>query len=276
MLSCVGRKFREPYVTSPVCVTRLRHHPREAKMRQLFRAKTKSFLDAPRRQWQFDAFAWLLRGCGGIPRFIDTTLVLPIEEHFPDRDLKGHAAAAALFRRVRDHAGMADWPCLVEPEPAAKRDVAGDRLRVIHYPRDMREPEALVAHFAHELARFLVETFEQPPPAGAALHEPAVDLATVFLGFGVFMANTAARPSSVQPRWELNEGELVHALALFCHLRKLPAEAIEPHLNAHVRKYLRLALRDLAQHEAEFQRLRSVFPVIPLDAGECTLPTQRV
>src|SRR5690349_14748144 len=137
---------------------------REAMMRQLFRAKTKSFLDAPRRQWQFDAFAWLLRGCGGYPRFADTTLVLPIAEHFPDRDLHGHAAAAALFRRVRDHAGMADWPCLVAPEPATEAHAPADRLRVIHYPPGMSEPEALVGHFAHELARYLVENFEQPPP----------------------------------------------------------------------------------------------------------------
>jgi hypothetical protein len=251
-------------------------------MRQLFRAKTKSFLDARRRQWQFDAFAWLLRGCGGFPRFLDTALVLPSAEHFPDRDLKGHAAAAALFRRVRDHAGMADWPCLAEPVPTANpampqsteaRD-ATSRIRIIHYSPG-QAPAALVTHFAHELARYLVETFDQPPPAGIELYEPAVDLATVFLGFGVFMANTAARPANGQPGWDLNEGELVHALALFCHLRKWPEESVAPHLDAHVRKYLRLALRDLAQYECEFQRLRSVFPVIPIDASECTLPTRR-
>ena len=241
-------------------------------MRQSFRAKPKSFLDAPRRQWQFDAFAWLLRGCGGFARFLDTTLVLPIAEHFPDRGMTGHAAAAALFRRVRDHAGMADWPCIVEPEPASKPVGAGartpaavssDRLRVIRYPESEGDPEMLVAHFAHELARFLVETFEEPPPGGAALYEPAVDLAAVFLGFGVFMANSAAQKAP----WNLNEGELVHALALFCQLRKLTGDAAGPHLNAHVRKYLRLAQRDLAQFDADFQRLRSVSAAMP-EAGQ--------
>ena len=86
-------------------------------MRSLFRARPKPFLDASRREWQFDAFAWLLRNSGGYPKFLDTTLVLPIEDHFPDRGMSGHAGIAALFRRVRDHAGMADWPCAVEPEP---------------------------------------------------------------------------------------------------------------------------------------------------------------
>jgi hypothetical protein len=240
-------------------------------MRQLFRAKPKPFLDAARRQWQFEAFAWLLRGCGGFPRFLDTALVLPTEQHFPDRGMTGHAAAAALFRRVRDHAGMADWPCVVEPEPRESRAATSERIRMIHYLAGEREPAMLIAHFAHELARYLVESLDEPPPGGAMLYEPAVDLATVFMGFGVFMANSAAQNA----RWELNEGELVHALAMFCHLRRLPEEVAETHLNLHVRKYLRLAMRDLTQYPQDFQGLRSVFPVVPIDVGDCTLPTRR-
>lgn len=241
-------------------------------MRRLFRAKPKSFLDSARREWQFATFAWLLRSCGGFPRFLDTALVLPIEEHFPDRDLKGHAAAAALFRRVRDHAGMADWPCTVEPEPRQPETAAPppDRLRVIRYSPQIQDPQLLVAHFAHELARYLVESFDERPPGGAALYEPVVDLTAVFMGFGVFMANSSARNAD----WDLNEGELAHALALFCLLRKVPPDSVEPHLNAHLRKHLRLAALDLAQYERDFQRLRSVFPVVPFDVGECTLPTR--
>jgi hypothetical protein len=238
-------------------------------MRQLFRAKPKSFLDAARREWQFDAFAWLLRGCGGFPRFLDTALVLPTPGHFPQHGMKGHAAAAALFRQVRDHAGMADWPCIVEPEHDAAVPTTGERIRVIHYPPAEQQSEALVALFAHELARYLVESLQEPPPGGSMLYEPAVDLAAAFMGFGVFMANSAAKAS----RWELNECELVHALALFCQLRKLPPEAGEPHLDAHVRKYLRLAMRDLTQYERDLQRLRAVLPVMH-DAGECTMPTR--
>jgi hypothetical protein len=75
-----------------------------------FRLKPKSFLDASRRDWQFAAFGWLLRNCGGYQKFLETSLVLPTEEYFPDRGMKGHAGVSAIFRRVRDHAGMADWP----------------------------------------------------------------------------------------------------------------------------------------------------------------------
>ena len=239
-------------------------------MRQLFRAKPKTFLDAPRREWQFQAYAWLLRGCGGFPKFVETLLVLPSEEHFPDRDLKGHAAAAALFRRVRDHAGMADWPCVAEPTPRDPARTPADRIRVIHYPPGEHRPDMLAAHFAHELARYLVESLDETPPGGAMLYEPAVDLTTVFMGFGVFMANSSAGKAA----WDLNESELTHALAMFCLLRKLPVEAVDPYLNAHVRKYLRLAARDLARFEPDFVRLRSTFGHASFDVGECTLPAR--
>jgi len=234
--------------------------------------KPKSFLDAPRREWQFAVFAWMLRNCGGYPKFLDTTLVLPIEEHFPDRDLTGHAAVAALFRRVRDHAGMADWPCMVEPEPADGRALpaTSDRIPVITYERGELAAMSMVGAFARELARLLVETFEEPPPGGALLHEPAIDLAAVFMGFGMFMANSTLETT----RYDLNEGEFVHALALFCLLRKLEPESIARHLNPHLRKYLRLASRDLAQHQLDFHKLRSVFAVVSVDVAERTLPTK--
>ena len=239
-------------------------------MRNPFRAHTKPFLDASRRDWQFATFAWLLRNCGGYPKFLETTLVLPTEEHFPDRGMSGHAGVAALFRCVRDHAGMADWPCAVEPEPQQPRVTAAApaRIPVITYQAGADGPTSLVATFAHELARYLVDTFEEPAPGGVMLHEPAIDLAAVFMGFGLFMAN-ASFESAGQ---ELNEGEFVHALAMFCLLRKLDPESISGHLNPHLRKYLRLAALDLARQHKGFQQLRSVFAVIPVDRAECTLP----
>ena len=37
-------------------------------------------------------------------------------------------------------------------------------------------------------------------------------------------------------QYPMNEGELVHALALFCLLRRLPIETADQHLNPHLRK----------------------------------------
>jgi hypothetical protein len=240
-------------------------------MRIPFRARPKSFLDSARREWQFDAFAWLLRNCGGYPKFLETTLVLPIEQHFPDRGVSGHAGVTALFHCVRDHAGMADWPCTVAPaSPEPRTTPPSNQIPAFTYDPDTLEPKVLIATFAHALARYLVETFEEPAPGGAPLHEPAVELSAVFMGFGVFMANSAFADA----RYQLNEGEFVHALAMFCLLRKLDPENVAQHLNPHLRKYLRLAARDLAQYDKGFARLHSVFALIPVDQAERTLPTR--
>jgi len=230
-----------------------------------FRLKPKTFLDASRRDWQFAAFGWLLRHCGGYPKFLETTLVLPTEEHFPDRGMKGHAAVSALFRRTRDHAGMADWPCTVEVETDTPREVAADAagIRVFTYRRGGLEPVSLVAGFACDFARYLIETFDEAAPGGAAASGAASELAAVFMGFGIFMANSAVR----QGHHCLSEGELAHALAMFCLLRQLPPESADPHLNPHLRKYLRLATRDLAQYEVQFHKLRATVQVAPNAAG---------
>jgi len=234
----------------------------------LLRSKPKSFLDAARRDWQFACYGWLLRNGGGYAKFLDTTLVLPTLEHFPDRGMKGHAAVAAIFRRVRDHAGMAEWPCTVEPASDTPRVETGDsgRIPVFTYPREMLDPVALVATFARDLARYLILTIDDPVPGGEALNEPAFEMAAIYMGFGVFVANSALR----DVRYELNEGELVHALAMFCLLRMLPAESADEYLNPHLRKYLRLAVRDLAQHEISFEKLRATAPDTGL--AERTLP----
>jgi hypothetical protein len=236
-------------------------------------SKTKAFLDAPRREWQFGAFAWLLRNCGGYAKFLETTLVLPTEDHFPDRGMKGHAAAAALFRQVRDHAGMADWPCVVEPRPDAEPmlTIGEDRIPVITYRPDETDQTVLVATFARELARYLVETFDEIPPGGEALREQSIDIAAVFLGFGVFMANSKLSSA----RHALNEGEFANALALFCLLRKIDPESIDAHLNPHLRKYVRLAACDLVQHGIRFRELRSAFAAPSVDSAEQTRPSAR-
>ena len=231
-------------------------------MRHTFRSRPKSFLDAPRRDWQFAGFGWLLRHCGGHREFLETVPVLPIEEHFPDRGLTGHAGVAALFRRIRDHAGMADWPCIVEPEAAEPAPADNDGLRIIRYDTSIRQPMVLVAQLARGLANYLVDSFEEPPPGGTGHWRPAIDLAAVFMGFGVFMVNASVESGESH----LSESELVHALALFCLLRGLETGDLEPHLNPHLRKYLRLAADDLARYPEAFRQLRATPAWVPMEA----------
>jgi len=237
-----------------------------------FNTKPKSFLDASRRDWQFEAFGWLLRNTGGYQKFLESDLVLPTEEFFPDRGMKGHAGVSALFRRVREHAGMEDWPCAVEPasdEPRPPQDDS-NRVQVITYQRGSLEPITLVAHFAREMARLLLANFDEPAPGGEAAREQAVELAAVFMGFGLFMSNSAAN----HVNYQLSEGELAHALAMFCLLGRRQPDSGDKHLNPHLRKHVRLAAHDLAQFETRFQKLRAVVAVAPAESADRTLPTQ--
>jgi len=231
-----------------------------------FNSKPKSFLDASRRDWQFEAFGWLLRNTGGYQKFLETELVLPTEEYFPDRGMKGHAGVSALFRRVREHAGMEDWPCTVEvasdePRPASD---GTDRVHVITYQRGPLEPITLVAHFAREMSRYLIGTFDEPAPGGEEKRESTIELAAVFMGFGLFMANSAAN----HVKYQLSEGELTHALALFCLLARKAPDSADEHLNPHLRKHVRLAARDLGQYETRFQKLRALAGTAPADVAE--------
>lgn len=232
-------------------------------MRNIVRFRPRSFLDTVRREWQFAVFAWMLRNSGGYPKFQETALVLPTEEFFPDQAMSGHAGVASLFRRLREHAGMADWPCTVEPDEKAERPwLSGTSgTPVIRYRPAALEPNALAATLTRELARYYVETLEEPPPGGPACAESAIEIAAVFMGFGVFMTNASLEGAGL----DLNEGELAHALALFCLLRRIPHAPLAAHLNPHLRKHLRLAAHDLAQHNASFHALRSILPVSPLE-----------
>ena len=64
-------------------------------------------------------------------------------------------------------------------------------MRVIRYPSSLAERGDLVAHFAHELARFLVESLDEPPPGGASLYAPRMGawLLTAFGGLALLLAS---------------------------------------------------------------------------------------
>jgi hypothetical protein len=138
------------------------------------------------------------------------------------------------------------------------------RIPVFTYQREGLEPIALVAQFAREFARYLISALDEPAPGGDARRECAVEMTAVFLGFGVFLANSAARHADSQ----LSEGELAHALAMFCLLAQCAPDSADEHLNPHLRKHVRLAALDLGQYEIRFRQLRAV-------AGEAGSPDSR-
>ncbi len=240
-------------------------------------------IDADELEWQLATFKWLGEEFGEIG---DTKLVLPTPEFFPRSGASGNAAVAELFEQVRSAAGLEQWPCelvtgdaerpiqagnahlLVHhgaPPPCGTFQMTGegeDRRALITYnPNLAGNEEALVATFAHELGHYLMSTATTPPPGGWDLHELATDMIAVYLGFGIFLANSAKNFSQFQSAGEmgwssrlqgyLSEAALVTALAIFQRLAGRPPSEAATHLKPYLQKVLKSADKALAKQHPD-------------------------
>lgn len=223
-------------------------------------------------EWLLASFAWPMREFGGIERLRATPLVLPTTAFFPRSTVAGHARALELFGQVKAIAGMADRQCDLfagaasremrvatglalkhhSHQPAGTFGYRDGRYYVTYNPSELARPEALIATFAHELGHYLLHDAITRPPGGAELEEHATDLASTFLGFGVFSANASKEFRQFQNYgeigWQMQTlgylSELAHvtALAIFIRLSGAEPAAAERALKAYLRAPLRKAL----------------------------------
>lgn len=243
-------------------------------------------------EWLFDVYTWLLSETGGYSRFRERArLVLPTEAFFPiPRDMQGDALAQALFAATREHASMAALSCelVAHEELPTAGDVlgnlphqyshsgaagafhgAGAGSGLISYaPSGLADPESFVATMAHELGHFLIRGFKEPAPGGDEAQEPATDVCAIFLGFGVFTANSAFKfeqyQSGTMQGWRtrrlgyLGERPLSYALAIFLALLGLDLHATTGTLRGNPHGSVKNALLHLARERAEeLARLRA-------------------
>jgi hypothetical protein len=240
-------------------------------------------IDEEELEFQLATFKWLI---GEFGHLSEATLVLPTPEYFPSAQDRRRVPARLLFDDVRGAAGMEQWPCeLHEGESGRESDAGnahlirhegppapcgtfsieegeGGRVAVITFdPALENDQQALVATFAHELGHYLMATARGTPPGGWELHELHTDLAAVYLGFGIFMANSAWSFGQFQSGgmqgWAsrtqgyLSEAALVTALAVYLRLTGGdPAEAT-PHIEDYLRKVLSKADAWLARHHPD-------------------------
>ena len=189
---------------------------------------------------------------------------------------------------------MTQWKCRLQPGETGRPTEVGTALHVRHEgrhppagtfgapggasepivtydPQLLSDPSALVATFAHELAHYLLATARTPPPGGHALEELATDVAAVFMGFGVFLLNSAMSFSQYQnfdsQGWHvrrqgyLSERALATALAIFLVLSggdgKAAAFRLKPYLAsdlARAQRFLARAHPQLANDIAALDR----------------------
>lgn len=231
-------------------------------------------------EWQLAAFRWLIEETGGLEQLGKSCLAHAEGGYFAESSLTGHARAEQLLDEVKAIADMADWPTRLIALPRAVRsEQVGDYLftvpeshaplgtfqavddgnggwiaEICYDPAQLDNPAKLVAIFAHEIAHYLLATIERPLPGGEDVHELMTDITAVWLGFGIFMANSARFYTATNlniggHRWQsggqgyLSERALVTAMVVTELLAgREPGEA-KRHLKPYLRQDVDLAMK---------------------------------
>lgn len=243
--------------------------------------------------FQIECFRWLLTYFGGDDFYEDAQLVLPTRDYFPSVIGSMDFAAQVTFDQVKKYAGMEKWPVHLEAQVEdpnlhvaptlvvqnVEHNPLGtfsanenSRVSISYNPRIVSDPTQMVATFAHELSHYLTGTAPAPPPGGWENWEFATDIGATFLGFGVFLANSAftfRQYSSVDAiGWQtsgggyLSEAEHSYSLAIFLRLKEIPPETAFPHCDANVKSYIKIALKELDRKDTikELKAVRHVPP----------------
>ncbi len=228
--------------------------------------------DPAAKGWVEQRLAWLA-GQFGDSAFTGRPVVLPTAAFFPDRYDDSEASARAMFDRICTYMG-AD-PHRVDLEltaDAASMDLVdeqgralggaagtfsllGGRVSITLDRSDLGDPMALVGTIAHELAHLRLLGEGRLSPRNFD-HELVTDLTVVFMGMGIFLANTPRNwPSDMKtwPQTQLNRPEYMspamfgYALAHLAWHRgeRWPAWAryLAPAPRAELRASLRYLLR---------------------------------
>lgn len=220
------------------------------------------------KQWVDDSFL-RLAALLGARRLLEATVVLPTPEHFPDPYDRSEASLRHMFHRVA--AQMQVNPAEVDLALyASGHDLTrslvpfysdktsgpaglyhhdpGVRPRISVKEAQLKDPMALVAVLAHELGHIILlrpGLIDRDDPD----MEPLNDLLTVFLGFGIFTANSAFRfeqhSDNTSQGWSacrlgyLSEGHLGYALARFAFERSEAKPKWVVFLSTNIATYLK-------------------------------------
>ena len=239
------------------------------------------------RQWVDEGLRRLEKLLGR-RRMIEAQVILPTPEYFPDPYNGTPACAELLFQRVcqymrvdRHRIELHIFPDETDElrsilpywqgnsggcagfyshDPSDNHaDSEGEaRMLVALRSTQLKDPLSLVATMAHELGHVILLGGELISPK-APDHEPLTDLLTVFLGFGIFNANSAGRFKqyqddrrygwSMQRLGYLAEEVYGYALAKFATERGAEKTEWEKHLSTNVRAYYKRSRSWLAKNK---------------------------
>jgi hypothetical protein len=239
------------------------------------------------RLWTDDGFRRLEKLLGR-RRMLDAKVVEPTAEDFPDPYNKSPEAVENLFSRVCaymciDRSGieleifqdeteelremLPHWRSGGETQAAGlyvhaheqERPSDDEERKMVVAVRStmLKDPMALVATVAHELGHVILLGGKLISPETPD-HEPITDLLTVFLGLGIFTANSAARFKQFQKDrrvgWSMRrlgylpESVFGYALARFAMERGEEKAGWARHLSPNVRSDFKCSKRWLGKN----------------------------
>jgi len=256
----------------------------------------RKLVDIEVAEWQFDGFAWLIDNFSSEAGLPNSRLFLPIDEHFPERDSHSATQADRFFHLIKSQIGFNKDDIFDLVPQAGRPDSSlgglamvetrgqtacgtyqlisagyGEPREIIKYDAGLEDkPAQLVATFAHELSHALHNRAAEPLDIEPELYELFTDLTAIYLGYGIFLANTRFEFSqftnSDTQGWQaqgagyLPEADMVFATALFMQIKDIPMETALPHLKPRLRKMLKKAFRQLERHADEVYALKSRRP----------------
>jgi hypothetical protein len=235
----------------------------------MFGLRPKLPVSEEERLWVDEGFRRLSRMLGW-SRMQNATVLLPTDEHFPDPWSPTEAGLNSLFRRVCvamrvNPAGveltlLPDSGELLEmlpsynqlsDEPAGLHFGSGaeeERPLIAVRQSLLRDPLAVVATLAHELGHVILLD-DGHMGRNAQDMEPMTDLVTVYLGLGVFTANSARRFRQYQEDnrqgWSMErlgylpEPVYAYALARFAKDRGEDSPAWAAYLSTNLKTWFR-------------------------------------
>ncbi|MBL1260338.1 MAG: hypothetical protein COB33_007395 [Thiotrichaceae bacterium] len=268
--------------------------------------KREPLLDKESIEWLFEAFGWSLRSFGSAPFYQNTILVTPTPRHFPGSGTSIEAMADLMMNRVKGYAGLSYWPTqaidhhqfrgdpndvpsvhqmlsALAGEGAAQSLVATSQAQLILFyePKQVGNPEVMIANFSHALMVHLAALAELAPPCDPELLPHLTEVMAVTHGLGLMFANTATphrggcgscRSPAMERVGNLSEREVAYALAIFCVLKEVPEKAVTRHLKKTLKGFFKKALKDVGGHETMLADLKAIEAPSHFNKHEAAIP----
>ncbi|WP_440957296.1 hypothetical protein ACFELO_08240 [Oceanicaulis sp. LC35] len=241
--------------------------------------------------WVEANFARILEGFSSDKAVRDTALVTPRNGGFVVDARTAEECAEQLFVRTAEFCGVRDWPIRLEgvddthhlqqvsalhflesdKSAAGTFQVQSNELVITYALSDVSAPVHLIATFAHEIAHAVLAGHPVEREVPEEEVELLTDLMAVYLGFGVFLANSAFHfqqySESGYAGWRssrrgyLTQETLTYATALFCEIRQADHDVAKASLKPHLVKVFDKACKQIAQRE-------SLAALMALDRGD--------